>query len=514
MKFEEFYNRVMIPIQFERVIITKDGKLLLGITNDEIPMYVNKGIIKLIANGREFSNIEEAIKYYDMLISEGDIRKEWTRKKLTGVPVQYGGNIKAASIKWVDSDGKERDFEVVGSNVKIGADTIVLNMSTAKNCLSAILGLCPITGNCYALKMEELRTSVKQSNIRQEKQWRCLTAEAIATGIREIIKKYPGIKYVRLNEAGEISNLPTDKNLLSKMSDEKKAELAEIDDISKIKKLASLLPELTLYTYTHRSDLKDSLKNLGSNIVINGSGFMIDNAYMPVLWEDYFRVIDEIKSNRIKSYAGEEVNPSNITECVGDCSYCNKCKIARGLVIYVPIHGSTDFKSIYLKKLSKKIINNPEFVKIINSNDSDENKINKIFELLDIKDKEILGKVIPLLIHQKDFIKTLMNDNDAIEDFILAIKAYTGIEYSDDEYNRFITKQLSKDALVSSIESLQGYLKNRLQNVKSESSVENTIKKWEKLNKKIEDIIQKAKDRKKFMVSRDIAYRFRSFLKK
>lgn len=284
MRFKDFYSdngRIMVPIRFENIQITKEGKLLIGITNDDIPTFVNKGIIKLVKNGQEFTNMDEAIKYHDSLISEADNPKVWTKKEFEDVPTRRG-NIKVPSVKWVDSDGTERSFEVVGANVKIGANTIILNMSTAKGCLSAVLGLCPITGACYALKSEINKPAVAGSDIRQEKQWCCLTADAIAKGIKEVVQKYPGIKFLRLNEAGEISNLPTDENLLDAMSDEKKAELAEVDDIGKLKKLAELLPELTIYTYTHRSDLKDSLKGLGSNVVMNGSGFMVDNAYMPI----------------------------------------------------------------------------------------------------------------------------------------------------------------------------------------------------------------------------------------
>ena len=78
-------------------------------------------------------------------------------------------------------------------------------------------------------------------------------------------------------------------------------------------KIANLCPNLVFYGYTHRAGLNYDKKP--KNVVLNGSGFMIDNNFKTV-----------------KAYS------TGALQCDGECFGCSYCKEAKGKVIEILEH--------------------------------------------------------------------------------------------------------------------------------------------------------------------------------
>ena len=74
-------------------------------------------------------------------------------------------------------------------NLKIGKDTLIFNLTAAKNCPSEKLGLCEHAKICYAKKAERLYPSVLPFRMRQSKYWDNCTAESFAADMLNIISK-------------------------------------------------------------------------------------------------------------------------------------------------------------------------------------------------------------------------------------------------------------------------------------------------------------------------------------
>jgi hypothetical protein len=184
-------------------------------------------------------------------------------------------------------------------NLKIGYNTIIFNIGSAHNCISAKLGLCQLkdSNKCYAYRAEKQYKTVLTYRNRQLKYWDKVSVHQFIKDIGNIVNKSNiPIKYMRFNEAGEIRN---------------KNDILKIDFIAKW--LYSEYGIIT-YMYTARIDMLPLLKQL-KNVVINGSGFMIHNEY---------KAVDKI------------TNKKNM--CIGNCNICNKCKHASNRTVEVLIH--------------------------------------------------------------------------------------------------------------------------------------------------------------------------------
>ncbi len=500
-RFNEYYYKngdtFMVPLWYDLTSINEKGCIESYIPHEVFPILVNNGVIKVKKGNQTFSNMDEAIIFHDEFILEA-------KRKAQVNPT------KTSEVKWVDKDGNERDFEIVADNVKIGSDTIILNMSTAKGCMSAILGLCSLGGECYAMAKEGRFPKAKAVDIRQEEQWACMTPQAIADGIKAIAGASKGIKYVRLNEAGEFRNLPTGKTA-AKVPQASKAALADVDDIGKLKTIAGLIPELQFYTYSHRTDLADQLQNLGDNVVINGSGFMLDNAFMPLPLDEYSEIMDGIMSDRFKVVNGEEVTPKQTTECVGDCRVCDKCKVARGMNIYLPIHGVASQKNQALRKMRFKVLNNPSFDKLVSSDMDDTQKLDKIFDMIDVDDQLLLKKLKRITQQKKDFVRDLLSDGESKQRFIDSLEAYVELHAEDldpEDVAKPPTEKEKQQALAASIDSLMGTFKSNLARAQAEEQ-KTGEKKWTNLIKSLEDIINKAKKKEPVKIPSKIHSRLR-----
>lgn len=178
-------------------------------------------------------------------------------------------------------------IKLSNGNLKLGNDTLILNMTSAANCPSKKLGLCRVGNKCYAAKAERLYPNVLPYRNEQERIWDSQDAHEIAQGIFSVIdhKRHP-ITYLRFSESGDF-----------------KAQL----DVDKMSLLSDLLKgSLRVYGYTSRVDLDYS--KVSDNMTVNGTMHMIHNSFIPT--EDTSGDYDII--------------------CPGDCRGCHACKSRNG----------------------------------------------------------------------------------------------------------------------------------------------------------------------------------------
>lgn len=197
-------------------------------------------------------------------------------------------------------------------NRKIGNDTMIINISSAKDCIAGKKGLCPLYTNkkCYAMKSEKQYPNVLPYREAQNTIWNALSSKNISDQIIAINnRKRNKIKYLRLNESGDFQ----DQN-----------------DIWKISIIADILKEhnIKVYTYTHRKDL--DYASISDNLTINSS------------WKDkkihnYFLSFNEKLIKRIIKFS-RFLGYKNIIHCIADCSKCHACKTNNNLTILCTIH--------------------------------------------------------------------------------------------------------------------------------------------------------------------------------
>lgn len=218
------------------------------------------------------------------------------------------------------TDTNSGKFECAVGNLKIGADTLIYNMGSATNCASGEAGLCELfnTRACYALKSEIQYPAVIPYRNRQEFFWKTADVMDIAEAIQKAFNRNTKVKlkYVRFNEAGDMHSA---------------------ECLSKLKKLATILPEITFYTYTHRSDLVTDPSCMPKNLVINTSNFKVEGM-------NQFKVDMDITAHSVKAEYAElkakftEKYGKGTLVCKGDCSKCNLCKVQHGKTVWVPLH--------------------------------------------------------------------------------------------------------------------------------------------------------------------------------
>lgn len=192
---------------------------------------------------------------------------------------------------------KGSELLVSNGNKKVGKDTIIMNLHTATYCPG--IPYCPLRKYCYAWSNERLRPTVLAFRKRQEQQWLDHNAEYFVEEFKKL--KRPGLEYVRFQEAGEFA----DQYDLDKLSD-----IAE-----------GLKGVFTCYTYTCRTDLNFSRRS--ENLIISGSGFMVDNNFVAIMGYAY-ELLTEMSPNAVV--------------CPNNCRNCLYCKTRAGRVIYQRIH--------------------------------------------------------------------------------------------------------------------------------------------------------------------------------
>ena len=190
--------------------------------------------------------------------------------------------------------GKVYGFMVRWGNKKIGKDTFIFNITPATFCRSLELGFCqlPNPNECFAKIAEQMFPQTLPFRARQTLLWDKLKPIQIFGDLMSLAFNRK-ISYLRFSESGDFRHQ---------------------NDVDKTSLLGELLcNSLRMYGYTARRDLDFS--GVDDNVVINGSGFMVHNAFIAV---------DKIPKNA--KYV-----------CCGDCSKCNYCKERGHKTIYEKI---------------------------------------------------------------------------------------------------------------------------------------------------------------------------------
>jgi hypothetical protein len=198
--------------------------------------------------------------------------------------------------------------ELSTGNIKVGDDTLIINMNAATDCPSAALGLCKLGGKCYALKAERLYPRVLPFRRRQAAYWQANSALKIASDILAIVgrmKNKP--RYVRLSESGDFES----------QADVMKAELIAMH----LQKNAGI----KTYTYSARSDL--NFKDC-TYLAVKGSGHDNGNNGMAIA-----RPKKALSGGRTYTEDGRK-----FSVCPSDCRKCKMCKNMKGLDIVFAIH--------------------------------------------------------------------------------------------------------------------------------------------------------------------------------
>ena len=210
---------------------------------------------------------------------------------LNSVSVERGlSNVEAFKERYLNAFVQmyPRPYITFG-NKKLPKTTAIYNLGTWFLCPGRLEGYCELATVCYA-KCREVMGSVIKSRLNNYLFWKTNSAKTIAEFISYSImaEKMKGnpVNLLRFNEVGEIE----DQNELEKMV--------------KISNIIYLKTGVQSYTYTHNRNLNFNIKR--PNLIINGSGFMVDNRFTVVKPEEY------------KKY----VQDHNCIECPQNCEYC------------------------------------------------------------------------------------------------------------------------------------------------------------------------------------------------
>ena len=491
-----FEKTINIAIRFDCCYINENDELEFEIPMSDIPYLVDEGALILSHKGKIFKTYNEAVEAYDK-----DPIIEAT-----------GGKYVDKTTTFKDPEtGEERSFEVAKGNIKIGGNTVILNMSTATGCMSAIIGLCKLAadGYCYALRSEQRfgdePKGPKAKNIRHEKQWACLTPAGIAKGLDNITKRLKSIEYIRVNESGEFRNLPADADMLANVPQAIQDKIGTVDDVKKLQQVGEELKrlgsDLKLYTYTHRTDL--IIGNLGDNICVNGSQFMLDNAFIAVPYEEFIDIMTKTNNNTIKGtnmFGSTVVNPRH---CMGDCRKCNHCKKKSGQHIFLPIHGSATKFNNRVDEIIGNVTNSPEFNNIINSDKNNAEKGEALLNIVDSKDAKELTLLIPIRQDRIDMFTKLVSGKLTLDTFIKDIEALAS-EYRENP------EKAAMEGIAKSMDSLSGKFAANIEQAISLGKKASQTK-WTKLNAALQKIHNAAKTGNIVKPTGTLAKRWSSF---
>lgn len=185
-------------------------------------------------------------------------------------------------------------FKIKFGNHKLGDDTCIFNMGSAKCCPAKLKGLCHVVNlgiKCYAEKAEIQYKHALEARNNQEILWKTMDPFSISADIlKKISNRRKITRFIRFNESGDFY------------------EQADIEKLSLVTDYIHMhRPDLIVYGYTARSDLDFSK----ATFLVKGSHNNAGN-------NGRCEVIDKLDST-----------PEGYILCPGDCRYCNLCKINR-----------------------------------------------------------------------------------------------------------------------------------------------------------------------------------------
>jgi hypothetical protein len=184
------------------------------------------------------------------------------------------------------------ELKISFGNHKLGDDTAIINMGTAKDCPARKLDMCWVVKKgikCYAEKAEDqYPRTVPSYREAQKAYWTETSAEQIRTDlIKKFERRRKPTRYLRFNESGDFHGQ---------------------QDVGKLSRIAESLEKrgITTYGYTARRDLDFR----GSKFIVKGSGFTAEGINGSTI------VIGKDKDK-----------PRGYFICPGNCRYCTLCKV-------------------------------------------------------------------------------------------------------------------------------------------------------------------------------------------
>ena len=182
-------------------------------------------------------------------------------------------------------------------NLKIGDDTIILNVNHSLNCYSSKKGYCENCNSCYAKKSSNNYKNSCLYGLASEINFNRLSIDKIIKSIEKTIKDSKNIKFIRFNESGDFKSFKQFKKA------------------NEIAKYFSDKYNIITYTYTHNKELLQHKK-------------AIKNSYIIVNWS--IKAGKSFKSAIVCNNSADlpkYLSKSNkYIICLGDCHNCSYCK--------------------------------------------------------------------------------------------------------------------------------------------------------------------------------------------
>ena len=201
-------------------------------------------------------------------------------------------------------------------NLKIGNDTLIINVNHALNCYSDKMGYCEHCKDCYAKKAPCTYKNSFLYGFASEIQFNKLSIDEIISSLKNQFKKELAnneIKFIRFNEAGDFKSF----DIFKKANTIAEYFFKEYGIIS--------------YSYTHNKELKDHQKAIKNSYIIINWSFSMDKEYKQA-----------ITCNNLKDLV-KYYNDKNYVICTGKCYHCSYCKDKNDLrtVVFVNHYKNT-----------------------------------------------------------------------------------------------------------------------------------------------------------------------------
>lgn len=233
-----------------------------------------------------FDNLKKAIHNNDSFIDDVETLETILRKYIS-----ISDDSKA--IEYLETNFMPNKV----GNLKIGNDTIILNVNHALNCFSSKMGYCENCNQCYAKKSS---TNYKNSclyGLASEINFNRLSVNQIIKSIEKTIKEAKNIKFIRFNEMGDFKSFKQFK----KANEVAKHFFNKYNIIS--------------YTYTHNKDLRINKNYINNSfIVMNWSFNTNDNSKKAITCNNPKDLIKYYKKS------------NDYVICTGNCFNCSYCK--------------------------------------------------------------------------------------------------------------------------------------------------------------------------------------------
>lgn len=204
-------------------------------------------------------------------------------------------------------DNLNPKLHFICGNAKLPKTTMIINLGTWFNCPGRKEGFCELCEKCYD-KSPEVRFKERiKDRLEHEIFFRAHTAEELIRIILVNIDFWNNhhrtkIKNIRWSEVGDLRNQE------------------DLDKVIDISNEIFRRRNIKSYIYTHNQSL-DFWSKERPGLVINGSGFMVDNEY---------RVVE--KGKREEEYNTLE-DISNKRDCICDCTKCGYCLEKNGFIL-------------------------------------------------------------------------------------------------------------------------------------------------------------------------------------